>query len=163
MLSESVYGRTWHTARDAALSPALATTGLAQRPYDLRHAALSLWLNATGAPAEIAARTGNSVRVLHTVYTHRLHGQEDIVSQQIERALRQQNRSPLVTASGSPHRCHAPGLSVICPCMAHIGRPSTSHPAGRPRHARGRELPVYAGQRNKPPARHPASPLSEPA
>jgi integrase len=58
MLSESVYGRTWHAARYTALGPELAATALA-RPYDLRHAALSLWLNATGAPAEIAARAGN--------------------------------------------------------------------------------------------------------
>lgn len=105
MLSESVYGRTWHTARDHALGPDLAATPLVRRPYDLRHAALSLWLNATRAPAEVAARAGNSVRVLHTVYSHCLHGQEDIVSQQIEHALRQHDRSPSVTASGSPDRC----------------------------------------------------------
>ena len=48
MLSESVYGRAWHAARLAALGPGLAATPLARRPYDLRHAALSLWLNATG-------------------------------------------------------------------------------------------------------------------
>jgi hypothetical protein len=28
------------------------------------HATLSLWLNATSAPAEVAARSGNSARVL---------------------------------------------------------------------------------------------------
>src|SRR6266852_2546234 len=67
MLSESVYGRTWHTARQAALGPELAATALARRPYDLQHAALSLWLNASGAPAEVAARAGNSARVLHDV------------------------------------------------------------------------------------------------
>jgi hypothetical protein len=41
ILHESYYGRTWHTARAAALGPALAATPLARRPYDLRHAALS--------------------------------------------------------------------------------------------------------------------------
>src|SRR6266566_4720331 len=46
-LSESVYGRVWHAARQAALGPAQAATPLARRPYDLRHAALSLWLNAS--------------------------------------------------------------------------------------------------------------------
>ena len=60
MLSESVYGRAWHAARHAALSPELAATPLARRPYDLRHAALSLWLNAIGEPAEVAARARNS-------------------------------------------------------------------------------------------------------
>ena len=76
MLSESVYGRAWHAARQAALGPGLAATALARRPYDLRHAALSLWLNATGAPAEIAARAGTSARVLHEVYLHCTDGRE---------------------------------------------------------------------------------------
>lgn len=41
--------------------PDLAATALARRPYDLRHAVLSLWLNATGAPAEIAVRAGTRI------------------------------------------------------------------------------------------------------
>jgi integrase len=36
-LSESVYGRAWHAARTLALGPGLAASGLARRPYDLRH------------------------------------------------------------------------------------------------------------------------------
>ena len=55
--------------------------------YDLRHAALSLWLNATGAPGEIAARAGNSVRMLQHVYRHCIDGREDLIGQQIEGAL----------------------------------------------------------------------------
>src|SRR5260370_2216960 len=83
MLSESVYGRAWH----AALGPELAATALARRPYDLRHAALSLWLNASGEPAEVAARAGNSARVLYEVYLHCTSRHDDIVSQPIEDAL----------------------------------------------------------------------------
>ena len=49
-LSESVYGRAWHCACTLALGPELAASGLARRPYDLRHAALSLWLNSGGDP-----------------------------------------------------------------------------------------------------------------
>jgi integrase len=108
MLSESVYGRAWHTARRAALGPELAATPLARRPYDLRHAALSLWLNATGEPAEVAARAGNSARVLHEVYLHRIDSQDDIVSQRIEDALNAGTGSSLplqcVKASGYTHR-----------------------------------------------------------
>jgi hypothetical protein len=52
-----------------------------------RDAALSLWLNATGAPAEVAARAGNSVHVLQDVYAHCTDGREDLISQQIEDAL----------------------------------------------------------------------------
>jgi hypothetical protein len=40
-LSESLYGRIWHRAR-AAVIPGLAGTWPVRRPYDLRHAALSL-------------------------------------------------------------------------------------------------------------------------
>jgi integrase len=68
-LSESLYGRIWHQARAAAI-PGLAGTWPARRPYDLRHAALSLWLASGGPPAEIAARAGHSVRVLLTIYAH---------------------------------------------------------------------------------------------
>jgi hypothetical protein len=80
MLSESVYGRAWHAARRAALGPDLAAAALARRPYNLRHAALSLWLNARGEPAEVAARAGTSTRVLHDVYVHCISSQEDNVS-----------------------------------------------------------------------------------
>ena len=54
ILSESTYGRVWRAALQIALGPQLAATPLARRPYDLRHAALSLWLNATGSLAEVA-------------------------------------------------------------------------------------------------------------
>lgn len=86
-LGESVYGRAWHAARTLALGPELAASGLARRPYDLRHAALSLWLNAGGDPAQIAARAGHSVAVLLTVYSHCIHGHDDLLNQQIDRVL----------------------------------------------------------------------------
>ena len=142
MLSESVYGRTWHAARLAALGPGLAATPLALRPYDLRHAALSLWPNATGAPAEIAARAGNSPRVLHEVYLHCTDGQQDAVSQRIEDALdtgaSATSSSRCGKASGYTHRRHHPRtLSVICtrtnlparaqPTPAGTARPATPH------------------------------------
>jgi integrase len=86
-LSESVYGRTWQAARTLALAPELATSGIARRPYYLRHAALSLWLNSGGDPAQIAARAGHSVAVLLTVYSHCIHGRDDLLNQQIDRLL----------------------------------------------------------------------------
>ncbi|MFC7590502.1 tyrosine-type recombinase/integrase [Nonomuraea antimicrobica] len=49
-LSESVYGRVWQKARTGALSKTEAASPLAARPYDLRHACVSTWLNA-GVPA----------------------------------------------------------------------------------------------------------------
>ena len=131
MLSESVYGRAWHAARRAALGPDLAATALARRPYDLRHAALSLWLNATGAPAEVAARAGNSARVLHEVYLHCTDGQEDTVNQRIEDALGAYasvaSSSQCAKASGYTNRRHHPR-----PCPLSVREPAPG-PAHSPR------------------------------
>ena len=118
-LSESTYGRIWHAAREIALGPQLAATALARRPYDLRHAALSLWLNATGAPAEVAARAGNSVHVLQDVYAHCTDGREDLISQRIEDALDPDSATARITMRDSK-RLYAPlappqTLSAICP------------------------------------------------
>ena len=50
MLSDTGWGEVWQRARPIALAPAQQASPLARRPYDLRHAAVSLWLNA-GVPA----------------------------------------------------------------------------------------------------------------
>jgi integrase len=86
-LSGSVYGRAWQSARSLALGTELAASGLARRPYDLRHAALSLWLTSGGDPAQIAARAGHNVAVLLTVYSHCIHGRDDLLNQQIDQVL----------------------------------------------------------------------------
>jgi hypothetical protein len=116
-LSESVYGRTWHAARATALGPELAATGLARRPYHLRHAALSLWLNAGGAPARIAARAGHSVAVLLAVYTYCIHGHDDILNQQIDDALRPTPSAPRTSPCRTPHhpgRHRCPRRRPLC-------------------------------------------------
>ena len=80
-LSESLYGRIWHQARAAAMPEDGTGTWPARRPYDLRHAALSLWLASGAPPAEIAARAGHSVHVLLTTYAHCIPGCDQIASQ----------------------------------------------------------------------------------
>jgi integrase len=145
MLSESVYGRAWHAARQAALGPGLAATALARRPYDLRHA-LSLWLNAAGAPAEVAARAGTSARVLHEVYLHCTDGLGDAVSQRIEDALDADasvtTSSRCEKGSGYTHRRHHPR-----PCPL-----SVREPAPVPRTAHGhRARPARNTARRHPP------------
>ena len=56
-------------------------------PYDLRHAAVSLWLNA-GVPAtEVARRAGHGVAVLLRVYAHCIDGQAGPANQRIGDAL----------------------------------------------------------------------------
>jgi integrase len=44
------YRRAWAKARQDALTPDEQTSPLARRPYDLRHACLSTWLNGGVAP-----------------------------------------------------------------------------------------------------------------
>lgn len=144
ILSESTYGRVWRAAREIALGPQLAATSLARRPYDLRHAALSLWLNATGAPAEVAARAGNSVHVLQDVYAHCTDGREDLISQQIEDALDPDSAtlhvSQCVTASGYTHRWHWPDA------VRHMSVNDPERPRRSPQLS-GRALPLRPRRR----------------
>ena len=56
-------------------------------PYDLRHAAVSLWLNC-GVPAtEVARRAGHGVAVLLKIYAHCIDGEADAANQRITYAL----------------------------------------------------------------------------
>ncbi|MGH3342103.1 MAG: hypothetical protein ACRDPK_04310 [Carbonactinosporaceae bacterium] len=59
-LSESVYGRIWQLARKGTLSPSELASPLARRPYDLRHACVTTWLNSGVDPAHVAAWPGTA-------------------------------------------------------------------------------------------------------
>jgi len=72
------------SGRDAAAG----TTSLARRPYDLRHACLSTWLNGGVDPTQVAEWAGNSVAVLLRVYAKCIVGRDKIARQLIEEALR---------------------------------------------------------------------------
>jgi integrase len=86
-IQDSAYSAVWQAARAAVLTPAQHASPLARRPYDLRHAAVSLWLN-SGVPAtEVARRAGHSVAVLLKVYAHCIDGQDTIVNKRIADAL----------------------------------------------------------------------------
>jgi integrase len=87
VVGASTYARVWELARQAVLTPDQVASPLAGRPYDLRHAAVSLWLN-SGVPApEVAERAGHSVDVLLKVYAKCIDGQEASVNAKIEEAL----------------------------------------------------------------------------
>ena len=73
------------------LTPAIAASPLAGRPYDLRHACLSTWLNAGVDPTQVAEWAGNSVDVLLRVYAKCIHGRDQLNRQRIEDALRDED------------------------------------------------------------------------
>ena len=86
-LQDSAYSAVWQAGRAAAFTPAQQASPLARRPYDLRHAAVSLWLNA-GVPAtEVARRAGHGVAVLLKVYANCIDGQAGAANQRIGGAL----------------------------------------------------------------------------
>ncbi|WP_395110573.1 tyrosine-type recombinase/integrase [Actinomadura sp. SCN-SB] len=87
ILGASTCSRAWEEARQLALTPAQVESPLAGRPYDLRHACLTTWLNAGVSPADVAKRAGNSVEVLLKHYAGCLDGQEDNINKRIERDL----------------------------------------------------------------------------
>ncbi|MEU1388496.1 MULTISPECIES: tyrosine-type recombinase/integrase [unclassified Nonomuraea] len=85
--SSSAHSYVWQEARKLAFTPEQAASSLAARPYDLRHAAVSLWLNA-GVPApEVAKRAGHSVDVLLRVYAKCIDGQQEQINSKINNAL----------------------------------------------------------------------------
>lgn len=79
--------RAWHGAREAALTERQVQSTLARRPYDLRHACLSTWLNAGVPPARVAEWAGHGVEVLLRVYAKCVEGDDQIALRRIEEAL----------------------------------------------------------------------------
>jgi hypothetical protein len=97
-LNGNAYTRVWHKARTAALTEAQAATPLAKVPYQLRHAAVSLWLNSGVPPTQVADWAGHSVNVLLRVYAHCLDGSDDAARRRIAEAL---DRGYSGTSSGA--------------------------------------------------------------
>jgi integrase len=100
--SAKAFMAVWHQARAAAMPQDGTGAQPVRRPYDLRHAALSLWLASGAPPAEVAARAGHSVRVLLTTYAHGIPGCDQIASQHIEQAL-----NPSHWPLAGPQQSHA--------------------------------------------------------
>ncbi|MEU6424893.1 tyrosine-type recombinase/integrase [Microbispora sp. NPDC046973] len=87
VVASTAYTEVWQEARKLAFTPAQVASPLARRPYDLRHAAVSLWLNAGVSAPDVAERAGHSVDVLLRVYAKCLDGQQEIANQRIDDAL----------------------------------------------------------------------------
>ncbi|MGW9210657.1 tyrosine-type recombinase/integrase [Embleya sp. NPDC055664] len=87
LVGTSTYWRVWQEAREFALPPARVRSILAEKPYALRAAAITRWLNAGVPVAEVARRAGNSVEVIHKRYQGCMDGGEEAANRAIERAL----------------------------------------------------------------------------
>ncbi len=87
VVASTAISDVWAAARIYGLTPAQVASPLAGRPYDLRHAAVSLWLNAGVSPQDVAVRAGHSVEVLLRVYAKCLDGGEAVANKRIEAAL----------------------------------------------------------------------------
>ncbi|KNE79657.1 MULTISPECIES: tyrosine-type recombinase/integrase [Streptomyces] len=81
------YCELWEKAREKALSPEEARTSLADVPYSLRHAGISLWLKAGVDPVEVARRAGHSLAVLYRFYAKVLRGAQQSSNHLIDVAL----------------------------------------------------------------------------
>jgi len=98
----NAYTTAWRKAREKALTPSQQRSALGRRPYDLRHAAVSTWLNA-GVPARrVAEWAGHSVHVLLKVYAKCIDGQEEAARRRIERALGLPERGVRMTSPFGP-------------------------------------------------------------
>ena len=85
-VSLGTYTTVWRKARALVLGDETRSLG-AKVPYQLRHAAVSTWLNA-GVPAtQVAEWAGHSVHVLLKVYAKCIDGQDEAARRRIEDAL----------------------------------------------------------------------------
>ncbi len=87
LIDERTYHPVWKAARQAVFTDAEVRSPLARRPYDLRHAAVSTWLNAGVAPTQVAEWAGHGVAVLLRTYAKCIVGQDEIARRRIAEAL----------------------------------------------------------------------------
>jgi hypothetical protein len=122
-LGASTYFRVWQEARVLALTPEQVASPVAGKPYDLRHAALSTWLNSGVDPTEVAERGGNSVEVLLSRYAKCLHGRDAAMNRRIEHTGRPTHPSRRVRAVRWPDSLVVVGLVDLArPRHAGTGR-----------------------------------------
>lgn len=79
--------RAWQRARAEVFTDEIARTTLAKTPYDLRHAAVSTWLNGSIPPTTVAEWAGRSLEVLLGIYAKCLHGTDAEIRRRVQTAL----------------------------------------------------------------------------
>lgn len=86
-LTSNEYCSVWDAAREAVLTPAEVKSEMADVPYCLRHAAVSLWIKQGVDPVEVAYRAGHSVAVLYRFYAKLLKGSSAHANSLIQKGL----------------------------------------------------------------------------
>jgi integrase len=86
-LPKGTINKVWREARTAVFVPEVLASPLARTPYDLRHAAVSTWLNGGVPPAEVAGWAGHSVEILLKIYAKCLDGGTERLRQRVQAAL----------------------------------------------------------------------------
>ncbi|MEU6490727.1 site-specific integrase [Streptomyces sp. NPDC046984] len=81
------YCDLWEAARKEALGKEDVASPLAEVPYSLRHAGVSLWIKSGVDPVEVARRAGHSIAVLFRFYAKILQGGQSRSNQLIAREL----------------------------------------------------------------------------
>lgn len=87
-LTSNEYSEVWSEARKVVLSEQELQTALAEVPYSLRHAAISLWIKSGMDPVEAAYRAGHSLAVLYRFYAKLLKGGSAAANRLVELGLR---------------------------------------------------------------------------
>lgn len=94
IITDRAYLKVFHESRAEALVAQEASSPLLDVPYALRHAAVSTWLNAGVAPAQVAEWAGHSVAVLLRIYAKCIAGQQDEAMRRIFDATQDDLREP---------------------------------------------------------------------
>jgi hypothetical protein len=110
ILQDSACNEVWAEARKKALTEAQCRSPLG-RPYDLRHAAVSQWLN-SGVPAtEVARRAGHRAAVLLKIYAHCIDGQAGAANQRITDAPASPRQTRTPEAKATPTMSRQPEMA----------------------------------------------------
>lgn len=98
-LPKGTINRAWREARASVVTPEVYNSPLAATPYDLRHACISLWIQAGVPPATAAKWAGHSIEILFRIYAAWLSGSEQALRKNIEHAYGQGESENLGTYS----------------------------------------------------------------
>lgn len=88
----AVYGKNRARARENVLTRTERASGLAKRPYGLRHAGIWFWLCSGVDGAECARRAGQSIEVLFRHYATFLDGVREQANRLIGQSMQEWDR-----------------------------------------------------------------------